>query len=73
MNVSSDIMEVVACQDIIPNDRTDWEKIHCVGVDPKFKNHRIIVDGKGSETVYNGHEFKFDLMYTRANRYVSGQ
>lgn len=73
MNVTSDYKEAVACEDIIPNDRTDWERIHCVGMDPKFKNHRVVVDGEGSETVYNGHEFKFDLKYTRANRYVSGQ
>lgn len=72
MNVTSDIMEAIPCEDIVPNDRVDWERIHCVGVDAKFKNHRVVVDGEGSETVYNGHEFKTDLRYTRANRYVSG-
>lgn len=72
MNVTSDIQEAIACKDIVPNDRVDWERIHCVGVDAKFKNHRVVVDGEGSETVYNGHEFKTDLKYTRANRYVSG-
>lgn len=72
INITSDIMEVSPCLDIIPNDRKDWER-HCVGVDPSRKNHRVIIDGQGSETVYNGHEFKTDLKYTRANRYISGK
>lgn len=72
INITSDILEVSPCLDIIPNDRKDWER-HCVGVDPSRKNHRVIIDGQGSETVYNGHEFKTDLKYTRANRYISGK
>ena len=72
INITSDVLEVTACLDIIPNDRKDWER-RCVGINPTRKNHRIIIDGSGSDTVYNGHEFKTDLLYTRANRYISGK
>ena len=72
INITSDVLETMPCLDIIPNDRKDWER-HCVGVATSRKNHRIIIDGKGSNTVYNGHEFKTDLLYTRANRYISGK
>lgn len=57
---------------MIPDNRKDWEDIFCEGVNPKTKNHRIVVDGEGSETVFNGHTYKNDLKYTRANRYISG-
>lgn len=57
---------------MIPDDRDDWEERFCEGVNPKTKNHRIVIDGEGSETVYNGHTYKNDLTYTRANRYISG-
>ncbi|XP_062596534.1 uncharacterized protein LOC134257978, partial [Saccostrea cucullata] len=70
INMTSDVLEVSPCLDLIPNDRQDWER-HCVGVDPSRRNHRIVIDGEGSDTVYNGHEFKTDLKYTRANRYIS--
>lgn len=72
MNVISDIMEVILCEDIVFNDRVDWERIYCVGVDVKFKNYRVVVDGEGLEIVYNGYEFKIDLRYIRVNRYVLG-
>jgi hypothetical protein len=71
INITSDILEVTSCLDILPDDRRDWERL-CVGMDPTRKNHRIIRDGEGSDTVYNGHEFRTDLKYTRANRYISG-
>ncbi|XP_070573546.1 uncharacterized protein [Ptychodera flava] len=34
-------------------------------------NHRLIIDGPGSATVFNGHEPLVDLLYTRANTYIS--
>ena len=34
---------------------------------------RIIIDGKGSGTVFNGHEPVFDELYTLTNHYVSGK
>ncbi|XP_062582876.1 uncharacterized protein LOC134244633, partial [Saccostrea cucullata] len=71
INITSDKSETIKCEDVIPDDRDDWEERFCEGVNPKTKNHRIIIDGEGSETVYNGHTYKNDLKYTRANRYIS--
>lgn len=72
IKVTSDKTEILPCSTVIPADRDDWQRLYCVGVDPNTHNHRVIVDGPGSETVYNGHEFKTDLLYTRANQYISG-
>eukprot|EP00105_Crassostrea_gigas_P044578 XP_019928726.1 PREDICTED: uncharacterized protein LOC105342845 [Crassostrea gigas] len=71
INITSDRLETIKCLDVIPDDRDDWEERFCEGVNPKTKNHRIVIDGEGSETVYNGHTYKNDLTYTRANRYIS--
>lgn len=72
INITADRLETIKCLDVIPDDRDDWEERFCEGVNPKIKNHRIVTDGEGSETVYNGHTYKNDLKYTRANRYISG-
>ena len=34
---------------------------------------RVVQDGPGSLTVFNGPFFMTDMMFTRANRYVSGK
>ena len=34
---------------------------------------RFIIDGPGSRTVFNGLEALRDLLYTRANRMISGK
>ncbi|CAH1268736.1 Hypp3968 [Branchiostoma lanceolatum] len=47
-----------------------WEQFKC-GEQTPLPNHRWIVDGEGSRTVFNGHEPLVDMRYTRANRYVS--
>lgn len=73
IRVTRDTTEVLPCSTVLPADRDDWQRLYCVGVDPNTHNHRVIVDGPGSETVYNGHEFKTDLLYTRANQYISGE
>ena len=70
--ITQDRLETIPCLDVIPDDRDDWEERFCDGVNPKTKNHRIVIDGQGSDTVYNGHTYKNDLMYTRANKYISG-
>ena len=72
INITQDRLETIPCLDVIPDDREDWEERFCDGVNPKTKNHRIVIDGQGSDTVYNGHTYKNDLMYTRANKYISG-
>ena len=72
INITQDRLETIPCLDVIPDDRDDWEERFCDGVNPKTKNHRIVIDGQGSDTVYNGHTYKNDLMYTRANKYISG-
>lgn len=73
IKVRSDTTAILPCSTILPSDRDDWQRLYCVGVDPSTHNHRVIIDGPGSETVYNGHEFKTDLLYTRANQYISGK
>ncbi|XP_046562951.1 uncharacterized protein LOC124271844 [Haliotis rubra] len=69
-NVSLDVLEVTSCVSVVPDDRPDW-KDRCRGVNSEIKNHRIIHDGEGSKTVFNGDEPLTNLLYTRANRYVS--
>jgi hypothetical protein len=72
INITSDALETIRCEDVIPDDRDDWEDRFCEGVNPNTKNHRTVMDGQNSETVYNGHTYKNDLKYTRANKYISG-
>eukprot|EP00118_Oscarella_pearsei_P018126 m.184105 g.184105 ORF g.184105 m.184105 type:complete len:5153 (+) comp39317_c0_seq2:47-15505(+) len=43
----------------------------CTEVTP-WPNHRIIVDGKGSLAVFNGHVPFEDKLYTRYNNFISG-
>ncbi|XP_046574117.1 uncharacterized protein LOC124282192 [Haliotis rubra] len=69
-NVSLDVLEVTSCESVVPDDRSDWE-VKCRGVNSQTENHRIIHDGTGSKTVFNGDEPLTDLLYTRANKYVS--
>ncbi|CAC5384518.1 unnamed protein product [Mytilus coruscus] len=70
-NASADYLEIVPCLSLIPEqNRPDW-KIWCKGINPKVKNHRLIIDGSGSLTVFNGPDPMTDLRYTRANRYIS--
>ncbi|CAH1258771.1 JAG1 [Branchiostoma lanceolatum] len=54
------------CEDFIPD---EWE--HKCIQQTTLPNHRAIVDGEGSRTVFNGHEPLEDMLYTRANTYVS--
>ncbi|WAR20843.1 hypothetical protein MAR_014817 [Mya arenaria] len=64
---------------LIMNNKTDYLKAdrcnasvaqRCNEVTWKA-NHRIIVDGPGSETVFNGHEPLKDELFTLTNHYVS--
>ncbi|XP_046360096.2 uncharacterized protein LOC124137716 [Haliotis rufescens] len=71
-NVSLDVLEVTSCESVVPDDRPEWE-IRCRGVNSQIKNHRIIHDGHGSKTVFNGDTPLTDLLYTRANRFVIGR
>lgn len=68
-------MEVVPCLENLPHERAgqdDWGK-WCRGVDPLLPNHLVIVDGPGSKTLFNGHTPLEDLMYTKANTFISGK
>ncbi|VDI67222.1 Hypothetical predicted protein [Mytilus galloprovincialis] len=70
-NASQDYLEHVACLSLIPEEhRPDWV-IHCRGMNPNVKNHRLIVDGKGSKAVFNGYDPMTDLQYTRINTYIT--
>ncbi|KAI8510725.1 hypothetical protein Bbelb_116410, partial [Branchiostoma belcheri] len=54
------------CKDFIPD---EWEH-RCIQ-QTTLPNHRAIIDGEGSRTVFNGHQPLEDMLYTRANTYVS--
>ncbi|VDI73733.1 Hypothetical predicted protein, partial [Mytilus galloprovincialis] len=70
-NASKDYLERVDCLSLIPElHRPDWI-IQCKGMNPNVKNHRLIVDGKGSKAVFNGIEPMTDLLYTRFNTYIT--
>ncbi|XP_078695733.1 uncharacterized protein LOC144924478 [Branchiostoma floridae x Branchiostoma belcheri] len=66
-NVNMDVLMPEACEDFVLD---HWEQFKC-GEQTPLPNHRWIVDGEGSRTVFNGHEPLVDMRYTRANRYVS--
>ncbi|KAK3788402.1 hypothetical protein RRG08_044436, partial [Elysia crispata] len=71
MVASSDTLSITDCESNLPEDRrNDW-KIWCVGIDPAMANHRTIIDGPGSMTIFNGHEPLVDLLYTSSNTYIS--
>jgi hypothetical protein len=36
-----------------------------------WPNHRIVTDGEGGQTVFNGHEPFADLLYTRYNNFIA--
>ncbi|XP_072033446.1 LOW QUALITY PROTEIN: uncharacterized protein [Amphiura filiformis] len=65
-NVSDETFVHMACASFT---HTKWERL-CIP-DTPLQNHRIIVDGPGSGTVFNGHVDLTDLLYTRANNYLS--
>ncbi|XP_019614832.1 PREDICTED: uncharacterized protein LOC109462715, partial [Branchiostoma belcheri] len=54
------------CHELLPD---KWEN-RCVD-ESNLPNHRYIIDGEGSATVFNGHTPFVDVLYTRANKYVS--
>ncbi|XP_078660674.1 uncharacterized protein LOC144905141 [Branchiostoma floridae x Branchiostoma belcheri] len=54
------------CHELLPD---KWEN-RCVD-ESNLPNHRYIIDGEGSSTVFNGHTPFVDVLYTRANKYVS--
>ncbi|XP_066289761.1 uncharacterized protein [Branchiostoma lanceolatum] len=66
-NVIMDVLMTEDCGDFVLD---HWEQFRC-GEQTPLPNHRWIADGKGSRTVFNGHEPLVDMRYTRANRYVS--
>ena len=48
-----------------------WCVLLCQGIDVQ-NSFRIVVDGPGSETVFNGHEPVKDERYTLTNHYLTG-
>ncbi|XP_067658325.1 uncharacterized protein [Haliotis asinina] len=69
-DIQMDTIEVLECPSLLPEDRPDWAE-RCKGVNSEIKNHRLIMDGPGSMTLFNGEEPLTDLKYTRANNYVA--
>ncbi|XP_064643636.1 uncharacterized protein LOC135497734 [Lineus longissimus] len=70
-NQSKDVLEFRPCGDLIPPDKDEWRGL-CVGVDSREKNSRVIIDGEGSKTMFNGGIPLRDLRFTRSNRYIAG-
>ncbi|XP_052081925.1 uncharacterized protein LOC127719726 isoform X2 [Mytilus californianus] len=70
-NNTIDYLEWVDCSTkIIPSDRQDF-LMWCRGENSAIKNHRVIQDGPDSLSVFNGPIFMNDMLYTRANNYIS--
>nr|XP_006817933.1 PREDICTED: uncharacterized protein LOC100377080 [Saccoglossus kowalevskii] len=65
-NAIFDAVSHETCTEYVPD---EWEN-RCIEETP-LPNHRSIVDGFGSSCVFNGHETLVDMLYTRANKYVS--
>ena len=42
-------------------------------VTARLSYHRVIIDGPGSTTVFNGGEAMTDLLYTRYNNFIEGK
>ncbi|XP_078658229.1 uncharacterized protein LOC144903712 [Branchiostoma floridae x Branchiostoma belcheri] len=65
-NVSHDVTAAEVCEEFVPD---EWED-RCVEQTP-LPNHRAIIDGEGSRTVFNGNKPLEDLRYFRPNTYVT--
>nr|XP_006817093.1 PREDICTED: uncharacterized protein LOC100376421 [Saccoglossus kowalevskii] len=65
-NTVSDIKYNASCESFVPS------KWHYKCIEARmFENHRHVVDGPGSATVFNGQEPLVDLLYTRSNKFVT--
>ncbi|KAL4222206.1 hypothetical protein ACF0H5_018244 [Mactra antiquata] len=62
INIASETYRADKCEAAITQ--------RCTDVTWKI-NHRIIVDGPGSGTVFNGHEPLYDELYTLTNHYIA--
>ncbi|XP_078585864.1 uncharacterized protein LOC144867675 [Branchiostoma floridae x Branchiostoma japonicum] len=65
-NTTFDETAAEVCEEFVPD---EWED-RCVEQTP-LPNHRAIVDGEGSRTVFNGNKPLQDLLYFRPNTYVT--
>ncbi|XP_078658231.1 uncharacterized protein LOC144903714 [Branchiostoma floridae x Branchiostoma belcheri] len=65
-NVSHDVTAAEVCEEFLPD---EWED-RCVEQTP-LPNHRAVIDGEGSRTVFNGNKPLEDLRYFRPNTYVT--
>ena len=62
-------------EDVMRHDECSASVLHgerCEHVTPN-PNHRFIIDGPGSKTVFNGNQIGFDLLYTLTNHYIAGK
>ncbi|XP_060596420.1 uncharacterized protein LOC132750448 [Ruditapes philippinarum] len=71
VNSYKDYLKTDDCIILIPPDRPDLKRF-CTGIHSKRRNHRVIIDGQGSKTVFNGDKQMLDLKYTRANNFIAG-
>ncbi|WAR05127.1 hypothetical protein MAR_020496 [Mya arenaria] len=69
-NASKDSLSFVDCSYLVPSDRPDLSRF-CTGHSPLFPNHRTIIDGIGSRTLFNGDTPMTDALYSRSNTYIA--
>ncbi|XP_033637389.1 uncharacterized protein LOC117298318 isoform X2 [Asterias rubens] len=65
-NASRDEVVHESCVQFTPD---EWER-RCIEETP-LDNHRYIIDGPGSMTVFNGEMELVDMLYTRSNGYMA--
>ncbi|XP_022100338.1 uncharacterized protein LOC110984441 [Acanthaster planci] len=66
MNGIKDELVHEPCVEFTPE---EWER-RCIE-DTPLDNHRYVIDGPGSLTVFNGHEEQVDMLYTRINTFIA--
>ncbi|XP_052806221.1 uncharacterized protein LOC128235438 [Mya arenaria] len=70
LNGSLDALSFVNCHTLVPSDRPDLSRF-CTGQTAVVPNHRTVIDGPGSRTVFNGDNPMTETLYSRSNNYIA--
>ncbi|XP_052806226.1 uncharacterized protein LOC128235445 [Mya arenaria] len=70
INGSLDILSFVNCRTLVPFDRLDLSR-YCTDQPAVFHNHRTVIDGPGSRTVFNGDNPMTETLYSRSDNYIA--
>ncbi|XP_052806219.1 uncharacterized protein LOC128235437 [Mya arenaria] len=70
LNGSLDALSFVNCRTLVPFDRPDLSR-YCTGQPTVVHNHRTVIDGPGSRTVFNGGNPMTETLYSRSNNYIA--